>query len=124
MLSTILVIGYVEGRVSRIEAGAPFRMPEVEGLESQGIDSALREKVLCEILVSDTFLRSTAKRTTYCTATRGMKQKEATINEFFHFLSILYYLGIVKDADKDDLWPLCNIQPSHPICDGMYRERF
>ena len=48
-----------------------------------------------------------------------------TSGDVYQFIAILYYMGIVRLASKDDYWSTHDWVPSnHPVCAGMSRNRF
>ena len=48
-----------------------------------------------------------------------------TSGDVYQFIAILYYMGIVRLASKDDYWSTHDWMPSnHPVCVGMSRNRF
>ena len=48
-----------------------------------------------------------------------------TSGDVYQFIAILYYMGIVRLASKDDYWSTHEWMPSnHPVCVGMSRNRF
>jgi len=96
---------------------AKFAMPN-------GIDCTV--EALSQLYLSEGFMDRMKTFTNQYAKQRlsANQYKEVELSELYHFLAILFYMGLVELPAKTDFWATGPVWPSHPVIQGMSLKRF